>query len=296
AMASPPLLNKLLSSPLKGTKKDFKKNNRRKTSFTFETTELADFILTKALEFLRNEGFYISRIETGESIYYLRKEKIFITLTFRQNELDFDSDHKEVTYIKTVIYESMLDLKNMLSKVDTGDKPEKIKKELIDEAGYKTQKNKNVKNSFRDFLIPGCINYNLKSKNKEDVLRELLDLLDDNHCIDNRNIAETSVFEREKTMSTGMKDGLALPHGKTSGVTRMYAAVGVSKKGIDFNSLDQKPAHLFIMLLSPTGTTGPHIELLSQIGSIFSNPEVIKKVTAMQSNEEIYNFFIGNTA
>jgi mannitol/fructose-specific phosphotransferase system IIA component (Ntr-type) len=79
------------------------------------------------------------------------------------------------------------------------------------------------------------------------------------------------VFKREKTMSTGMQHGIALPHAKSDGVSEICAAVGVKKEGIDFDSLDGEKSRLFIMVISPRKLSGPHVQFLAAIGTVLKD-------------------------
>jgi mannitol/fructose-specific phosphotransferase system IIA component (Ntr-type) len=84
-------------------------------------------------------------------------------------------------------------------------------------------------------------------------------------------MALADVLDREKIMSTGMEHGIALPHGKTEGVQEMAVAVGVKKGGIDFDSMDGQPSRLFILVVSPKKTTGPHVQFLAAIGAVLKD-------------------------
>ena len=79
-------------------------------------------------------------------------------------------------------------------------------------------------------------------------------------------------------MSTGMENGIAIPHGKTDAVEELVACVGISKKPVDFNSLDGKPCRIFIMTISPSHRTGPHIQFLSEISQLLRSEAKRKKL------------------
>ena len=74
-------------------------------------------------------------------------------------------------------------------------------------------------------------------------------------------------------MSTGMKHGIAIPHGKTDSVSDLVACIGIADNPVDFDSLDQEPARIFIMTLSPLDKTGPHLQFLAQISLLFKSAE-----------------------
>ena len=113
----------------------------------------------------------------------------------------------------------------------------------------------------------------LSSKTKVDVINELLGILVATGKVKDEEVARTALFERERKMSTGMQHGIAIPHGKTAAVNSLIACVGVSRDGIDFGSLDGEPACIFIMTLSPTDRTGPHIQFLAEVSQLLKNRE-----------------------
>lgn len=123
-------------------------------------------------------------------------------------------------------------------------------------------------------LGPRVATVNLQSTTKKDVINELLGLLTADGKVSDEEAARAALLERERKMSTGMQHGVAIPHGKTEAVTSLVACLGVSPRGIDFDSLDGEPARIFIMTLSPTDRTGPHIQFLAEVSQLLKSAEV----------------------
>lgn len=113
----------------------------------------------------------------------------------------------------------------------------------------------------------------LKGNNKNHVIEELLDTIIDTENISLKEVALKALLEREEKMSTGMELGIAIPHARTDAVKELHTAIGIHKKGIDFGALDGKPSFIFIMTLSPTGRSGPHIEFIAAISSVLSKED-----------------------
>ena len=124
---------------------------------------------------------------------------------------------------------------------------------------------------FRKVLTPEMVKLHLKGTTKEEIISEMLDILVESGKIKDKKVALACVLDREKKMSTGIKHGIALPHGKTDCVKSLVACIGISDVPIDFDSLDEKPARIFIMTLSPLTSTGPHLQFLSQVSSLKSD-------------------------
>jgi len=128
---------------------------------------------------------------------------------------------------------------------------------------------------------------NLQPGSKEDVIRQLVDFLTDSGKITDRDAALEAVLAREEKMSTGMQNGIAIPHGKSDSVDRLVVAVAVCREGTDFDAMDGKPAQIFITTLSPANRVGPHIQFLAEISKVLSRPELSAQVVEAGTTEEI---------
>jgi PTS system nitrogen regulatory IIA component len=94
-------------------------------------------------------------------------------------------------------------------------------------------------------------------------------------------------MEREQKMSTGMKHGIAIPHGKSNTINDLIACLGISDKPINFDSLDHEPCRIFIMTLSPVEKTGPHLQFLAEISLLFKSAEKREEILNADSAEAI---------
>ncbi len=141
-------------------------------------------------------------------------------------------------------------------------------------------------------LLPGnLITAGLTGKSKFQLIEELLDLLHEGGKILDRELALKDVLAREGYLSTGLENGLAIPHAKTDGVNELVMSFGLKKDGVDFESLDNKPANLIFLVLSPRDTSGPHIRALAAITKNLKDAERRKTLLEAQSPEEIKNIF-----
>ena len=127
----------------------------------------------------------------------------------------------------------------------------------------------------------------LKGESKEDIIAELVNSLPAGDAITDREQVLQAVLDREKIMSTGIGDGIAIPHGKSAAVTELVAAMGTQRRGIDFDALDGEPAFVFFLLVSPANVSGPHIKALARISRLLKNDEFKKKLIEADSAEEI---------
>ena len=113
-----------------------------------------------------------------------------------------------------------------------------------------------------------CIRVPLEAQDKTGAMHELLDVLDRNNLLPDKNAVVDAVFKREQTRSTGIGFGIAVPHGKCQGITQSVMSWGLAREPIDFDSIDGKPVHIIFMLVSPTDQTGPHIQALARISRL----------------------------
>jgi len=127
----------------------------------------------------------------------------------------------------------------------------------------------------------------LQGANKFQIIEELLDLLHQNGQLSNRDQALQDLLAREGYLSTGLENGLAIPHAKTDGVRELIIAFGLKKTGIEFESLDGKPAQLIFLVLSPRDTSGPHIQALASISRNLKDSRVRIALLKARSVDDI---------
>jgi PTS system nitrogen regulatory IIA component len=129
----------------------------------------------------------------------------------------------------------------------------------------------------------------LQAENKTAAIEEMVDFLVKNNQIINRDTALQAVLDREAKMSTGMQNGIAIPHGKTDAVNQLHAVIAIKRSGVDFDAMDGQPCSIFIMPLSPEHRAGPHIQFLAEISKLLGSAELREKLVAVDSAEEILN-------
>jgi fructose-specific phosphotransferase system IIA component len=137
-------------------------------------------------------------------------------------------------------------------------------------------------------LQPACVKVPLENKQKQAVITELVDLLDANALLQDRDAALDAVLAREQTRSTGIGSGIAIPHGKCKAVKELVMAIGIAAEPIDFESIDGNPVTIVILLVSPIDQTGPHIQALARISRLMLDEEFKKKLEQAGSAEELY--------
>ena len=137
-----------------------------------------------------------------------------------------------------------------------------------------------------ELLNPNAISLHLKGRTKPEVLVELVSLVESSHGFASQGEILDRVLRREAMMSTGLFPGAAIPPGKARAVDRMAAACGLSPEGVDFESEDGQPTHLFVLLVSPENATTPHVRLLANISRLLKEDSVRRDLLAARSPEE----------
>jgi len=139
-----------------------------------------------------------------------------------------------------------------------------------------------------DILSEPLILPELKAKNKKEVIEELTaSLVDHEEGLDHDHLVSV-LMDREKLGSTGIEEGVAIPHGKLNEIDHLFAVFGRSKHGVDFQSMDGKPAHLFFLLFAPENSAGVHLKALARISRLLKSTANRKRLLDAKSSAEIF--------
>jgi PTS system nitrogen regulatory IIA component len=142
-----------------------------------------------------------------------------------------------------------------------------------------------------DFVGPELIVPQLQAREKSAVIRELADHLAAHvtgpQRIDREQLAKV-LLERERLASTAIGEGVAIPHGKLDAVGKLVACVGRATEGVDFDSMDGRPTHLFFVLVAPENSTGVHLKALARISRLFKDPEFRTRLMQAKDAQEIF--------
>ena len=143
-----------------------------------------------------------------------------------------------------------------------------------------------------DILKTDSIIANLAGTNKEEVLREITDFLQKLSLIKDKETLFNTLMEREKLGSTGIGENVAIPHGKSDELSQIITVFGRSLKGLDFESLDQKPVHFVCMVIAPSNSTGQHLKALARISRLFKNKDLREGILKLQDANQIYSLLL----
>ena len=133
-----------------------------------------------------------------------------------------------------------------------------------------------------DLFTPEFILVDLQAEDKEEVFEEMVDRFCQAIKSDDREEILEALRQREMKMSTGIQKGIAIPHGKTNAVDRVYGMLGISRKGIDYEALDGNPVYLVFLVLGPTGDSEKHLKVLQRMADLLANPQFFSDIASQK--------------
>ncbi|MDR1374568.1 MAG: cation:proton antiporter [Treponema sp.] len=269
-LAAPPLLNISLKIPGSGAKKPVKDDDTASAVWEFRSDEIAGLVADTLLKDLRAEGFYVQIMNIDEGLSLARKDDISLSITEFGSAVTIETSKADMFFVRTAVYEAIVSLNEAIEKLKASSDPKAMSKDLLKEKGRTDE-------DMLALLSPECAVIDLRGETKEEIITELVDVLEAQGKLSDRDLVLEDVLERENAMSTGMQRGVALPHAKTEGVADLAVAAGIKKRGIDFKSLDGEPSRLFILVVSPRRTAGPHLQFLAAIGAVLKDGNVLQR-------------------
>jgi Kef-type K+ transport system membrane component KefB/mannitol/fructose-specific phosphotransferase system IIA component (Ntr-type) len=279
-LVAPPLLNVTLKLPGLGTRNPVKTGDYAGSSWDFHDDDIADMVTDALLKALRAEGFYVRIMNIDEGLSQARKDNIALSVTRSGSTLTIETAGADMPFVRTAVYEVILRLSETMQKLKAAADPAAMRKELLEGRGRTTQE-------LLELVTGECTVTEMKGTTKDAVLTELVDILAAHGKLEDRDLVLHDIFEREKSMSTGMQHGIALPHAKSEGVRDICVAVGIKRTGIEFESIDGEKSRLFIMVVSPRRISGPHIQFLAAIGTVLKDDTVREQVIRCGSPGEV---------
>ena len=137
-----------------------------------------------------------------------------------------------------------------------------------------------------ELLRPGLVKVSLDSHEKESAIAEVLELLVASGDVTDRDAAYDALIDREAKGTTGIGDGLAIPHAKHESMTHLSMALGLSGSGVDFDAIDGEPVHIIFVLMAESDNPGPHVQALAQVARLCQTPGFCRRLRECRSGEE----------
>ena len=148
-----------------------------------------------------------------------------------------------------------------------------------------------MKINIKDILDIRSIVVGLEVKDKDELLETMVDLAAESGNILDVDEAKERIFEREKLMSTGVGNGVALPHAKTNQITKTVGSFSVLSEAIDYDALDKEPVKIVLLILGKETNVGEHLKLLSSISKLLGKEAFISEILDAETSDEILEIF-----
>ena len=277
---APPILNISLSLKGRGTRKKVDSCEACIFEWDFGDPQVATLVMDLVIRDLRAEGFYVQIMSITDGIFQARKGDISLSGKVEETRIVIEASEKDMGFVKGEVYEIILRLKKSMESIDALSDTSSL------QYGFTSAENRVGSVLFRH-LDASCIKISMTAQTREEAVAELVDLLVENGNIEDRENVISAVLEREKAMSTGVGNGIALPHGKTDAVRKICVAIGIKQDGIDFNSVDGKKAEIIVLIVSPNEGTSPHMRIMAAVTGALMHEDVRRKILTAQSPKEV---------
>jgi PTS system nitrogen regulatory IIA component len=143
-----------------------------------------------------------------------------------------------------------------------------------------------------DILRESCVVADIKGVTKREILFEMVETLKKAKLIDDIEPVVEIIMEREKLGSTGIGDGVAIPHGKMKKLNTILCVAGRSKEGVNFDAVDRQPVHIFFLVLAPEDSASMHLKVLSRISKVLRDQSFKKNILKLATAHDIYTNII----
>ena len=274
-----PLLSRMLQSPRPTVRRRKYRLQTVVRSITTPNEDLAELVTGALLRAMAQDGFFVHRLDLDGAVYSVRKDRRAFTLRRKDAEIQLAGAEAEEAFMNTALYEALVHVNERIRTLTRVEVPPELLRDTPAPAATSGIR-------LTDYIRAETTVVPLHARGREEAIIELVDLLDSRGALGDRDLVLTDILERERSMSTGLDQGVALPHAKSEGVSRIVCAVGLAPGGVDFQSMDGEPARIIILIASPKESKGPHLQLLAALVARLRLEEVRDRaLTARDASE-----------
>ena len=280
-LAGPPFLTLALKIKGIGTRKPTKNDDSAFMKWNFSTRKIANIVISEMLKNLRSEGFYIQTMNLDEGVSKARKDDTVIFIIEEENNVTIQTAQADMSFVKALIHEAVVELYESVRILKKSSDPQAMKVDIMNINGR-------MNYELISHIRPKHISVGIRGNTKEEIITELVDMLDNQGELLNRDMVLEDVFNHEKAMGgSGMDHNIALPHAKSDGVDHFVVAVGIKKEGADFHSTDGEKSKIIIFCVSPKKIRTPHLQFIATIGAVLLDNATHAAVLNADSPEEV---------
>ncbi len=261
----------------------------KRISYSFKGNGLGRLIMQKLRDLFDDEGFFIRESRSkGIFEYLIKRRGILFQIELENNKITVSSEPDNVLYFRTVLYEALLELDSSLEEIKLAVNSENLKKMIPAEAA--SLENSRTGFNILPYLSKERMLLDVKAEKKEEIIVELVEHLVKVNAIPYEQFSNIlgEVIEREKSMTTALGNGIAIPHSRSRFVNRMVVLIALVPRGVDFEAMDGKPVNILILIISPGNDTGPHLQMIAELTRIFSDNDSIEDILKSKSTDDLY--------
>ena len=289
-IAAPPLLSAVLSIKKKGVRKEVIDKKSVHIVYDLPSEIIKDIVKDVMQENFRHEGFRNEALGREGGVSRFRKDATTFTLTVENNRFDFESGAKEAMMIRAVMYETFVEIHNIIGELKEFALPKQ--NEFASEEN-ETGKIGKAPTKVERVIPENGIIMDLHAQDHEGAILELIAKLGESNALKDIALCKEDVLKRESIVSTCMPGGIALPHAKTDGAEKLIAAVGISKKGCS-SAGSQEKTHIYVLSLCPKSSAQPYLQFVAHVAKILSRKENMEAILNAKTTEEIREIFLEN--
>lgn len=287
-LLAPPIFNRLLKQSGETTRTVVSNQDMETREFEFDSLDLTRFLVSDIISMIRSEGFFVNSAEGERRVFHIRKDRVFITMTVSEKGLQFTCHREDLTLVNSLVFESILALQQQVSHIRSAAQPEELRRTLVEERSRAMV-------DWPRYIPVECVHLNMRSASREEIIHELTTSLLHAGKIHNFDEVYDAVIQRERSMSTGMEHGVAIPHGRATAVTELCAAVGIVPEGVEFDALDGGLTHVVFLVVSPQDNPGPHLQILAGIAGIINSDRARQDLMEIPTRQAVISYLVAHS-
>ncbi len=257
---APPVLVALFTTDAPGTRRPMKVPEGQVLTFSFPSFQMSDLVISELPRAFESDGFFVHLLNRSQQIYQARKDGSVIGFRRTGHDVIFTCDAPDVPLVNAAMFEVTAELERTIAGLREPLDVKAIARRLQD-GGPAPESPLPLE----QYLHPDSLQPNLKATTKAEVIDELLALLKRRNVVRDIKQVTRAIWDREKSMSTGLQHGIATPHARTDAVGRLVCAIGLKSEGLDYGSIDGEPSRIFVLTLSPESRAAPSMQFISAI-------------------------------
>lgn len=259
--------------------------------FPFPSTAMIDVLTAKLVAVFEAEGFYVHQLNREAGLFQLRQDRVVIGFRKTDSGIVFDCLPRDIPFVRTAMVEVVAELEQTIKELR---KPLNLQA-FQSGAGAGVagaQQATPAQVALRDALRPSLLCPRLEADTREGVIGELLDRICAAGYVQDRSLVLQSILSREESLSTGLENGIAIPHARTDAVKRLVCAIGLKPEGVDFSASDAFPARIIVLMLAPKRAGVPYLKFISMISQVL-NDQGRASLLACDTAEDMYAVLTG---